>query len=82
MDQGHNKGIISQLSLYLSCPCNILTTMMASRPTTTKCLIILPQNVGQGQNLQKSLYLSYYTTDFYRTFVEIMAMWLATKMSH
>ena len=32
------------------------------------------ENLGQGHHLQKLLYLSYYRTNFYQTFIEIMAM--------
>ena len=31
---------------------------------------------------KKLLYLSYYKTDFYQTFMEMMAMWSTTEMSH
>ena len=39
------------------------------------------EKVGQGQNLQKSLYLSYHMTELNKTFVKIVAMLPATKMS-
>ena len=55
--------------------------MMASRPATKYMLSSYLKNVGHGHHLQKSLYLSYYTTDFYQTFTEIMAPWPARKMS-
>ena len=38
------------------------------------------ENIGQGHNLQKLLYLIYYTTDFYQTFIEIMEIWPETKI--
>ena len=31
------------------------------------------ENVGQGHNLQKWMYLSYYTNDSYQSFVEMKA---------
>ena len=38
--------------------------------------------VGQGQQLPESLFLSCYTTDFYQTFTEMMALQPATKISY
>ena len=46
--------------------------MMASRPSK-KYLSSDLENGGQGHHLQKSLYLSYFKTDFYQTFIEMMA---------
>ena len=37
------------------------------------------ENVGQSHHLQNLLYLSFYITDFYKSFIEMMAMWLAQK---
>ena len=37
------------------------------------------ENVCQGYHLQKSL--SYYANEFYAIFIEMMAMWPATKMT-
>ena len=55
--------------------------MMALQPTKKRNISDL-ENVGQGHHLQTTLYLSYYMTDFYQTFIEIMTMWSATKMSY
>ena len=35
------------------------------------------ENAGQGHHLQKSLHLSYYTTDFNQNFTEMMKLGLA-----
>ena len=53
--------------------------LVSSRPSNKKSFIIWPWNVGKGQYLQKSLYLSYYTNDFYQSFTEMMTMCPATK---
>ena len=39
------------------------------------------ENVGQCHHLQNLLYLSYYLTNFYQSFIEMMAMWSAIIMS-
>ena len=59
-----------------------MITMMATMPATKNDLSSDLENVSQGRHLQKALYLSYYTTEsFYQTFIEMMAVWPATKIS-
>ena len=48
----------------------------------TKCHISWPWNVGRCHQLQKPLYLGYYTAEFNQTFTKIMQLGLATKAWH
>ena len=47
--------------------------MIESWPATKNVLTSDLENIGQGHHLQKSLYLSYYTNDFYQTFIKMKA---------
>ena len=77
IDQGHSKDNFSQFFLYLGNLWTnfnkISTTMMESWPATKKVLSSDLDNVDQVHHLQKSLYLRYYTNDFYQTFIEMKA---------
>ena len=55
--------------------------MMASWRATKYVLSSDLENVGQGHNLQKLPYLSYYMTDLYQSFFLNDATRSATKMS-
>ena len=48
---------------------------MASWPAIKSVL----SDLGQGHYLQKPLYLDYYMTEFYQTFIEIIALWSQQK---
>ena len=76
-------GNVSQFCEYIGCPWTIFiktsTTMKASRPGTNKIVSSDLEHVGRGYHLQKPLYISYYMTDFYQSFIEIMGMLLATN---
>ena len=67
--QGHGKGYVLEFDLYLGYPwnnfTNILTTMMASRPTIKSVWSSDLGNVVEGHHLQKSLYLSQSLPNFY-----------------
>ena len=84
IDQGHSKGNVLQRCLFL---CYSWTNLTKFRPQWWQHVqqqIILSsdlKNVGQGHHLQKSLKFSNYTTDICQTFIEMIAMWPATKMS-
>ena len=67
---------------YISAIFGTILTIMASQPAEKNVLSSDLENVGQGHHLHKSLYLSYYTTDFYHTFIQIISLWPATKMSY
>ena len=56
------------------------TTMMALRPATINIVPSDLEHIRQGDYL-KNCCISAIMTDFYQNFIEIMAMWLATKMS-
>ena len=60
----------------------ILTTMMPSRLAIKRVLSSELKNVGQGHHLHKSLYLGYYTTDFYQTFLKMIALLPAENKSY
>ena len=71
VDQGHSdEGLnVSQLLLCLGntwTNCNKISIKIIASWSAQKVYGF--ENVGQGHHLQTSLYLSYYTTDVYKTF--------------
>ena len=65
--------LISQLSMEIFQNSNLMLALWSARNNVITADI---ENVDQSQHLQKPLYLTYYTTDFKRTFTKIVAMWL------
>ena len=56
--------------------------MIESWLETKNVLLFNLDNVGQGHKLQKSLYLSNYTNDFYHIFLEVKAQSSALSINY
>ena len=71
IDERHSKGNVSQFCIYISVNLGLILTRFNHNDVILACnkmsyhQTLEFRNVGDGDHLQKSLYLSYYTNDFY-----------------